>query len=456
MSAITPSELRGLVRGDVILPDDNTYDEARKVHNGMIDKRPAVIIRAANAGDVMTGVNFARDNGHDLSVRGGGHSGPGFGTNDGGVVLDLSRMRSVRVDPQAQTARAEGGATWGDFNSATHAFGLATTGGIISTTGIAGLKLGGGIGYLSRGHGLSIDNLISADIVTADGNMLIASEAENADLFWAIRGGGGNFGVCTSLEYKLQPVKDVYFGPMFFEVEEAETIFKFYREYIKTAPREMGVFPVFQVAPPLPFIPEDRHGDMFVGLVACWSGDPAEGEEQFKVFHDVAEVKAEHVGLVPYPAINAAFDGLFPTGIRQYWKGNFVKELTDEAIAAHVQHGPNAPTVSSSMHLYPINGACQDVAADATAFGHRDANFAMVVLAASDDPANDAAITKWVRDYSDAVTPYSEPGGYINFMDDDDVGRVVDNFGGNYGRLRKLKRQYDPDNLFHINQNIAP
>lgn len=456
MTAKTPSELSDLVRGEVIDEDGADYEEARKVHNGMIDKRPAVIVRAANAGDVMNTVNYARDNGHDLSVRGGGHSGPGFGTNDGGVVLDLSRMHGVRVDPSAQTARAEGGTTWGDFNTATNAFGLATTGGVISTTGIAGLTLGGGIGYLSRGHGLSLDNLVSADIVTADGKMLIASERENADIFWAIRGGGGNFGVVTSFKYKLQPVDNVYWGPMFYEPEETEAIFKFYREYIKDAPREMGAFPAFQVAPPLPFIPEDRHGDMFCAMVACWSGDPAEGEKQFKAFHDVAEVKAEHVGPVPYPAINAAFDGLFPTGIRQYWKGNFVKELTDEAIAAHVQHGPNAPSVSSTMHLYPINGACHDVDADATAFGHRDANFSMVVLAASDDPANDEAHTKWVRDYSDAVAPHSEPGGYINFMDDDDGGRVRDNYGGNYARLLETKRKYDPDNLFRINQNIAP
>jgi len=456
MSVKTASELRALVRGDVITPDDAEFDEARKVHNGMIDKRPAAIVRVANAGDTMTTVNFARDNALKLSVRGGGHSGPGFGTNDGGVVLDFSRMRGVRVDLGAKTARAEGGTTWGDFNAATHAYGLATTGGVISTTGIAGLTLGGGIGYLSRGQGLSLDNLISADVVTADGKLLVASEDENADLFWAIRGGGGNFGVCTSLEYKLQPVGNVYWGPMFFEVEKTQTILEFYRDYIKDAPREMGAFPVFQIAPPLPFIPEDRHGDMFVGIVACWSGDPADGERQFKAFHDVAEVKAEMVGPVPYPAINAAFDELFPTGIRQYWKGNFVKELTDEAIAAHVQHGPNAPTVSSTMHLYPINGACQDVADDATAFGHRDANFSMVVLAASDDPADDEAHTKWVRDYSDAIAPHSEPGGYINFMDDDDGGRVRDNYGGNYDRLVELKRRYDPDNFFRINQNIAP
>jgi FAD/FMN-containing dehydrogenase len=456
MSAMTQSELDGLIRGEVIVEGDADYEGARMVHNGMIDKRPAVVVRVMNAGDVMTTVNYARDNGLDLSIRGGGHSGPGLGTNDGGVVIDFSKMRGVRVDVSAKTARAEGGATWGDFNAATHAYGLATTGGIISTTGVAGLTLGGGIGYLSRGHGLSVDNLVSADVVTADGQILVASENENADLFWAIRGGGGNFGVCTSLEFKLQPVRDVYWGPMFYEVEEAEKILKFYREYIKDAPEEMGVFPAFQVAPPLPFIPEDRHGDMFFALIACWSGDPAEGERQFKVFHDIAEVKAEHVGQVPYPAINAAFDGLFPTGIRQYWKGNFVKELTDEAIAAHVKHGPNAPNPSSTMHLYPINGACQRVAPNATAFGHRDANFSMVIIAASDDPADDEANKKWVRDYSDAVAPHSEAGGYINFMDDDDADRTPINYGENYDRLVKIKRKYDPDNLFRINQNIAP
>ena len=456
MSAKTPNELRDLLRGEVIVKGEAEYENARSVHNGMIDKRPAVVVRVMNAGDVIATVNYAKENGHMLSVRGGGHSGPGFGTNDGGVVIDLSKMRGVRVDPTGKTARAEGGATWGDFNAATGAFGLATTGGIISTTGIGGLTLGGGIGYLTRGHGLSLDNLVSADVVTADGRLLVASESENPDLFWAIRGGGGNFGVCTSLEYKLQPVKQVYWGPMFFEVSEAANVLRFYRDYIKDAPEEMGAFPAFQIAPPLPLIPENRHGDMFAAIVACWSGDPAEGERQFKAFHDIAEVKAEMIGAVPYPAINAAFDGLFPPGIRQYWKGNFVKELTDDAIAAHVQHGPNAPSVSSTMHLYPINGACHRVAPDATAFGHRDANFSMVILAASEDPAQDAANTKWVRDYSDAVAPHSEVGGYVNFMDDDDETRVRANYGANFERLVTIKRQFDPDNLFNGNQNIVP
>jgi FAD/FMN-containing dehydrogenase len=454
MASSTLDGLREQVRGDVITPEDDGYDEARKVLNGMIDKRPAVVVRAANAGDVMTAVNHARENGLDLSARGGGHSVPGFGTNEGGVVIDLVRMRGVRVDPAKQTARAEGGATWGDFNAATHAFGLATTGGIISTTGVGGLTLGGGIGYLSRGFGLSLDNLISADVVTADGRFLQASEDENGDLFWALRGGSGNFGVCTSLEYRLHPVKDVYWGPMFFEVEEAENVLKFYREYIKSAPEQMGAFPIFQTAPPLPFIPEDRHGDMFVGLVACWAGDVQEGEQMFKPFHEVAEVKAELVGPVPYPAINAAFDALYPPGLQQYWKANFVKELTDEAIAAHVEYGPKAPWLSSTMHLYPIDGACHRVAPEATAFGHRDANFAMVIVGAWPDPADNEQNIQWVRDYAAATAPGSEAGGYVNFMSEDDQDRVPANYGANYDRLVEIKRKYDPDNLFHVNQNI--
>jgi FAD/FMN-containing dehydrogenase len=453
---MTLQQLSDQVRGEVVVPGDDSYDEARAVHNGMFDRRPASVVRAANAGDVMQAVRYARENGLDLALRGGGHSGPGFGTVDDGVVIDFSQMRSVRVDPLALTARAEPGATWGDFNSATHAFGLATPGGIISTTGITGLTLGGGIGYLSRGFGLSLDNLISADVVTADGRFLVASEDENADLFWALRGGGGNFGVCTSLEYRLHPVKDVYWGPMFFEVEETENILRFYREYIKSAPEQMGVFPGFQIAPPLPFIPENRHGDMFSVLVACWAGPLERGAAEFKAFHEVAEVKAEMVGPVPFPAINMAFDGLFPKGLRQYWKGNYVTELTDEAIAAHVAHGPKAPTASSTMHLYPIDGACHRVAADATAFGHRDANFSMVLLAGWDDPADDEANIGWVRDYSDAVAPHSQEGGYVNFMDDDDDDRVKANYGANYERLVEVKRKYDPDNLFHVNQNIRP
>jgi FAD/FMN-containing dehydrogenase len=456
MARPTVDQLRQQVRGDVIDPSDEAYEEARKVYNAMIDRRPAVVVRPVNAGDVIAAVNFARENGIDLAIRGGGHGVPGFGTCDDGVVVDLSRMKGVRVDPAKRTAQAEGGATWGDFNAATHAFGLATTGGIISTTGVSGLTLGGGIGYLSRGLGLSCDNLISADVVTADGRFLVANENVNADLFWALRGGGGNFGVVTSLEYKLEPIKDIYGGPMLFELDDAGDVLRFYREFIADAPEEFGGFPAFQIAPPLPFIPEERHGETFLAFVACWAGPLDEGEAMLKPLHEVAPVVAEHVGPMPYPALNAAFDPLVPPGLQHYWKANFVKELTDDAIEAHLAHGPKVPVVNSTVHIYPINGACHRVAPDATAFAYRDANFATVIAGMWPDPAANTANTAWVRDYYTATAPLSEEGGYINFMAEDDQSRIKANYKGNYDRLVDVKRKYDPDNLFHLNQNIKP
>jgi FAD/FMN-containing dehydrogenase len=413
-------------------------------------------VRAEQVADVIATVNFARDSGLELAVRGGGHSAPGFGCNDGGVVLDLGPMRHVHVDPGARTARAGGGTTWGDFNYATHAYGLATTGGIISTTGVGGLTLGGGIGYLTRGYGLSIDNLLSADVVTADGQVRRASADDNPDLFWALRGGGGNFGVVTSLEFQLHPVDDVYVGIFFYELEHAATLLRFYREFIKDAPGAYGGFPAFQIAPPLPFIPAERHGDTFCVAVVHWAGPLEEGEQAMKPFRDLAPVVAEMVGPMPYPALNSAFDGLFPKGIRSYWKGNFVTELTDAAIDAHVEHGSKVPEVSSTMHLYPINGAVHRVGADETAFAYRDANFATVIVCAWPDAAVDAERIQWVRDYYAATAPHSESAGYVNFMADDDQTRVQDNYGDNYGRLAQIKRTYDPDNLFHLNQNIVP
>ena len=456
MSESTIERLREEVRGEVITPHDKNYDEARRVYNAMINRRPRAIVRCVNVHDVMTAVVFARENELDLAVRGGGHSVPGFGTCDDGMVIDMSRMRGVRVDPRTQTARAEGGATWGDFNHATYAFGLATTGGIISTTGIAGLTLGGGIGYLSRAFGLSCDNLISADVVAADGRFLVASDRENQDLFWAIRGGGSNFGVVTAFEYKLHSVKDIYGGVMFYELSEAANVLRFYRELIAKAPRELGAFPAFQIAPPLPFIPQKRHGDTFIALIGCWAGPLDRGERVFAPFHEVAPVVAEHVGPMPYPALNSAFDALVPPGLQHYWKANFATELSDEAIRAHLAYGPKVPVVNSTMHIYPINGACHDIAPDATAFAYRDANFATVIAGMWPDPAQNEANVRWVRDYYHAIAPHSEEGGYVNFMAEDDQGRVQANYKGNYERLVNIKRKYDPANLFHLNQNIRP
>jgi FAD/FMN-containing dehydrogenase len=456
MPAPTVEQLRQQVRAPVLTAGDPGYDDARAVHNGMFDKRPRVIVRAEQVADVIGAVNFARDTGLDLAVKGGGHSAPGFGTVDDGVVIDLSLMRHVHVDPRSQTARAGGGTTWGDFNYATHAYGLATTGGIISTTGIAGLTLGGGIGYLTRGYGLSIDNLVSAEVVTADGQVRTASATEHPDLFWALRGGGGNFGVVTSFEFQLHPVNDVYVGLFFYELDQAANLLRFYREFIKDAPESYGAFPAFQIAPPLPFIPANRHGDTFCAAVVHWAGPLDQGEGAMKPFRDLAPVVAEMAGPMPYPALNSAFDVLFPKGIRSYWKGSFVTELTDAAIDAHVTHGAKVPEVSATMHLYPINGACHRIGADDTPFAFRHANFAMVIVAAWQDPAVDRQRIQWVRDYYNATAPYSERGGYVNFMADDDQGRVQDNYGAHFTRLAQVKRTYDPGNLFHLNQNIKP
>ena len=448
--------LREQVRGRVITTEDEDYDEARAVHNGMFDKRPLAVLEAEQVGDVIAAVNLAREHRLDLSVRGGMHSGPGYGTNDDGLVIDMSQMRTVRVDPGNKTARAGAGATWGDFNYATHAFGLSTTGGIISTTGISGLTLGGGIGYLARGCGLTIDNLISANLVTADGKFLTASEHENEDLFWGLRGGGGNFGVVTSLEYRLHEVNQVFAGPIFYNLEDAATVLRMFDEFIQDAPEQFGGFPGFQIAPPLPFIPENRHGDTLCLVVVHWAGPIDQAEKVLKPFRDAAPIVADGSGPLPYPALNGAFDALYPKGLRAYWKGSFVKDLPDAAIAAHVEHGSKVPEVTSTMHLYPINGACHRVGANDTAFAYRDAKYGMVFLAGWTDPAKDTERIGWLRDYYQALSPYSEPGGYINFMQDDDDGRIRDNCRQNYDRLVQVKRSYDPGNVFHMNQNIAP
>jgi FAD/FMN-containing dehydrogenase len=456
MPQSNPELLRARVSGAVITPSDAGYDEARTVYNAMIDRRPTVIVQAARTSDVVAAVDFARENELPIAIRGGGHSVPGFGTIDDGVVIDLAGMRRVTVDPARRTARAEGGATWGDFNAATHEHSLATTGGIISTTGVAGLTLGGGIGYLTRGHGLSCDNLIGAEVVTADGRVVTANADENADLLWALKGGSGNFGVATALEFQLHPLSDVYGGPMFFELEHAGDILRWYRDFIVDAPEQFGGFPAFQIAPPLPFIPEERHGDTFIAFVACWAGPIDEGEAIVSKVKQVAPVVAEHVGPMPYPALNTAFDGLVPAGLQHYWKANFVRELTDQAIDAHLEHGPKVPVVNSTMHLYPINGAAGRVGAQETAFGHRDATFAPVIAGMWPDPADSDANIAWVKDYYTATAPHSEDGGYVNFAASDDQDRVRANYGVNYDKLVRVKRQYDPDNLFHHNQNIAP
>ncbi|GAA3867613.1 FAD-binding oxidoreductase [Leifsonia kafniensis] len=448
--------LRENVRGRVIVAQDADYEEARAVYNGSIDKHPAAIVRVGQVADVMATVNFAHEAGLDVAIRSGGHSAPGFGTCDGGIVIDFAARNGVRVDPETQTARSEPGATWADFNHATHAFGLATTGGIIGSTGVTGLTLGGGIGYLARQYGLSCDNLLSADVVTADGRFLIANAEKNADLFWALRGGGGNFGVVTSLEFQLHPVKMIYGGVVIFSAEHAVAVGEFYRDLIASAPEELGVFLGFHQGPPVPFLPEEWHGKPVCVIVGAWTGDPAEGPARWQPILDAAPVLGSFVGTLPYPALNTLFDPMLPKGLQAYWKADFLAELSDDALNVAADFGSRVPSLESANHYYPINGAVQRVGADETAFAYRNVSFAPVIAGMWPDPADNPANIAWVKEYWTALHKYSEAGGYINFMDADDQIRVADNYQSNYSRLAQVKATYDPDNFFHINQNITP
>ncbi len=450
----TVQEFKATLRGELIQPDDAGYNEARKVHNGMHDRRPAAIVRAAGVADVIAAVKLARERDVLLAVRGGGHSVAGFGTCDGGVVLDLCEMKGIRVDPERRTVRAEGGCTWGDLNHATHAFGMATTGGVVSTTGIAGLTLGGGVGYLNRACGLSCDNLLSADVVSADGSFVTCSEDREKDLFWAIRGGGGNFGVVTSFEFRLHAVADIFGGPTFFPMDG--DVLRGYRDFIANAPEELGALFGLTLAPPLPFLPEEWHGKPVSVVIACWTGPMEEGAAILKPLGDWARVVGAQVGRMPYPAINTLFDALLPAGLQQYWKGNFMRELSDKAVETHLEHGARTPSVESSTIIYPVDGACHRIAPDQTAYAYRDATFSTVIGAAWPDPADNEQNIRWVREYYDALRPYSEEGGYVNFMPGDDQDRVAVNYGDHYARLVEIKSRYDPSNLFHMNQNIKP
>lgn len=458
MTGAIAKRFEGQVRGQVIGRGAEGYDEARSVYNAMIDRKPEMVVRARDEADVIATILLARDQGLELAVRGGGHGVPGYGTVDDGAVLDLSGMRDVHVDPQTRTAVVGGGALLGDLDHASHAVGLATPAGFISTTGVAGLTLGGGIGpYLSRRFGLTCDNLLSAQVVTAQGRLVTANEEQNADLFWALRGGGGNFGVVTSMTLQLHPVDQIVGGPMFFELEAAADVMRFFRDYFPAAPRELGGFFGFHVAPPLPFIPEERHGENFCALVPCWSGDAEKADEIMEPMRSAGPLVAAHVGAMPYPMMQSMFDGLLPRGLQHYWKADFVRDVPDEVIPIHVEHGSRVPCVHSAMHLYPIDGAVHDVPTDATAFAHRDASFVVNIAGIWPDPADAEANTAWVRDYYAAVHPHSGfEGGYTNFMAADDERRVRENYGASYDRLAQVKARWDPDNVFHLNQNVTP
>jgi FAD/FMN-containing dehydrogenase len=448
--------LREQVRGQVIEEGDPQYDTARRVFNGMIDRRPAAILRVSQVADVMAAVRFARGLGIDVALRGGGHSAPGFGTVDDGLVIDFSALRGVRVDPAARTARVEPGATWADYNHATHAFGLASTGGIIGSTGVAGLTLGGGIGYLSRKYGLACDNLLSADVVLADGTFVKASETENEDLFWALRGGSGNFGVVTSFEFRVHRVDMVYGGAVVFPATEGRQVGEFYREWLAGQPEEFGAFYAYHMGPPVPFLPEEWHGKPVTIIAGMWTGDLGAGQKRWQPVFDAARSVGSMIGPMPYPALNIAFDALNTPGLQSYWKADFAKELSDDILRVANEYGSRVPSVQTANHFYPIDGAVNRVAADATAFPYRNVKFAPVIAAQWDDPADNEANIRWARDYWAALHEYSEPGGYINFQDADDQSRIEDNYAANYARLAQVKAKYDPENFFHVNQNIKP
>ena len=413
-------------------------------------------MRVSQVADVITTVNLARDNGLPLAVRGGGHSAPGFGTCDDGLVIDFVNRNGVRVDPATSTARAEGGATWADFNHATHAFGLATTGGIIGTTGVAGLTLGGGIGYLARKYGLACDNLISADVVLADGRFVTASAVENDDLFWALRGGGGNFGVVTSLEFDVHPVNDIFGGVVIFSAEHTDVVVRAYREFISDAPEDFGVFLGFHLGPPVPFLPEEFHGKPVVVLVGAWTGPLEEGQGRWDPLLGFAPVAGSFLAQIPYPTLNTLFDALNPKGMLGYWKADFLPAMTDDVVKVMDTYGPTVPSLQTANHYYPIDGAVQRVGTADTAFAYRDVDFSPTIACQWTDPADTEANIAWTREYWNALHPFASPGGYINFMDGDDQSRIAANYRGNYARLVEVKTTYDPTNLFHLNQNIAP
>lgn len=441
--------------GQVILPSDPGYDEARAVHNAMIDKRPAIIVRCGSTEDVVGALDHAQRSDLAIAVRGGGHNGPGFGTVDGGIVIDLSRLNRVDVDPDAGTVRVQGGATWGQVDAATHAYGLATPSGIIASTGVGGLTLGGGHGYLARKYGLTIDNLLEAEVVLADGRTVTASESQHPDLFWALRGGGGNFGVVTSFTFRLHPVHTVICGPTAWPAAATADILSWYRDFLPAQDEDLyGFFAAMTVPPAEPF-PPDFHMHKACAVLWCYSGDPARAEEVFAPVRKMAPA-FDGIGEAPYPALQSTFDALYPKGLQWYWRGDFFRTVSDEAVAAHAAFVEELPTMHSTMHLYPIDGAVHRVGQTDTAWAYRDVNFSQVIAGVDPDPANAETLKRWTVDYWDATHPHSAGGAYVNFMMDEGQDRVRATYGPNYQRLTEIKGKYDPGNVFRINQNILP
>lgn len=456
LSEETISTLNTSMRGQVLQPFDADYDRCRKLYNGMFDKRPALIARCVDVADVIAAVNFARTNDLLLAVKGGGHNAAGLGMCDGGLVIDLSLMKGIHIDPNDRTVRVEGGCTLGDIDHATHAANRVVPSGIIGTTGIGGITLGGGLGYFTRQCGLTIDNLLEADVVLADGRYVKATANMNEDLFWALRGGGGNFGVVTSFLFQSHPYSIVYGGPMLWELSDSKEILQWYRTFITDAPDSINGFFAFLTVPPGPPFPENLHLRKMCGIVWCYTGALEKAEEVFKPIRGFKTPVFDLVGQIPVPMLNSMFDALYPPGLQWYWKADFVNELSDEAIDLHIRHGEKMPAMHSTMHLYPINGAASRVKKDATAWNYRDATWAEVIVGVDPDPANKEKVTTWARDYWDALHPFSAGGAYINFMMEEGEDRIKATYGSNYERLVAVKNKYDPNNLFRVNQNIKP
>ncbi|MGY0021823.1 FAD-binding oxidoreductase [Streptomyces sp. cg35] len=445
-------------QGELTGPQDSGYDEARAVYNAMIDRRPALVARCADADDVARAIGFARRHALPLAVRGGGHHGAGLGTCDDGVVVDLAPLDSVEVDAAARTVRVGGGATWGLVDAATHEHGLATPSGIVSTTGVGGLTLGGGLGHLSRRCGLTVDNVLAAEVVLADGTQVRADADEHTDLYWALRGGGGNFGVVTAFTFRLHEVSTVVAGPSFWPAEQGGDVLSVYREFIPSAPRDVNGFFMYGTVPAAPPFPEELHLRKVCGVVWCHtSGDPEAAGAAMAPFLDRLPGPLLHaVAPMPHPALQSMFDELYPPGQQWYWRADFVRDIPDEAVALHAKFGPEAPTVQSGMHLYPIDGAVHDHRAADTAFHYRDSRWASVVAGVDPDPANAELLRRWTVDYFEALHPFSAGGAYVNMMMDEGQERVRASYRGNYARLARIKAALDPENLFRLNQNIEP
>ncbi|MHC3467847.1 FAD-binding oxidoreductase [Streptomyces sp. 7R007] len=450
-------ELAGLC-GEVISAEDSGYEQARAVYNAMIDRRPALVVRCADADAVARTIAFTRAHDLPLAVRGGGHHGAGLGTVDGGVVADLSPLKDIHVDPAARTVRVGGGCVWGEVDRATHAYGLATPSGIVSTTGVGGLALGGGLGHLTRKCGLTIDNILEAEVVLADGRQVRASADDNPDLFWAIRGGGGNFGVVTSFLFRLHEIGTVVAGPTFWPVEASADVLGAYRDFLPNAPRELNAFFLHGTVPPAPPFPEEIQLRKTAGVVWCYAGADTEAAARgmAPLLDALPEPMLHFTAPMPHPDLQSMFDGLYPPGHQWYWRADFVDEIPDEAVDLHAKFGAEVPTVQSTMHLYPIDGAAHDVGPHDTPWAYRGARWSTVYAGVDPDPANADLIRRWTVDYFDALHPYSAGGAYVNMMMDEGRERVRASYGGNYDRLARIKAEFDPHNVFRRNQNIQP